>query len=148
MNPESLIDIALIEAQKAFNLGEVPIGAVLSQDEILISKAHNLVETTKNPAAHAEMLVLQEASSKLGRWRLDDCTLAVTLEPCPMCMAAIRLSRLKLIIYGAGDSRFGFTQHAPALAQETKIGPLPQILSGVKQPECTALLQDFFKLRR
>ena len=140
---------ALLEAQKAFALNEVPIGAVLvDQSDTIIAGAHNLVETTPSALSHAELLVIQAASTKLNKWRLSDCTLYVTLEPCIMCMAAIRLARIGKVVYGAGDSRYGGAGTMLDLTKDPALGPPPEVISGVLADECSALLKSFFVKQR
>jgi tRNA(adenine34) deaminase len=100
---QTFMEQALEEAQKAYDMGEVPIGAVIVKDGIIIARGHNLRETYKDPTLHAEMVAIREAAEKLGGWRLSGCELYVTLEPCPMCAGAIIQSRIERVIYGAMD---------------------------------------------
>lgn len=131
-------------AQKAAELGEVPIGALIVRDGVIISEAFNLRETEKLATAHAELSAIEAACKKLGGWRLVGCTLYVTLEPCPMCAGAIVNSRIDRVVYGAPDLRFG------ACGSLFNINSYPlnhafEITGGVCEEECKALLSDFFK---
>ncbi len=131
-------------AKKAAELGEVPIGAVVVRDGIIISEAFNLRETEKLATAHAELSAIEAACKKLGGWRLFGCTLYVTLEPCPMCAGAIVNSRIDRLVYGAPDLRFG------ACGSLFNINSYPlnhafEITSGVCEDECKQLLSEFFK---
>ncbi|MBR2388738.1 MAG: tRNA adenosine(34) deaminase TadA [Clostridia bacterium] len=131
-------------AQKAAELGEVPIGALIVRDGVIISEAFNLRETEKLATAHAELSAIEAACKKLGGWRLFGCTLYVTLEPCPMCAGAIVNSRIDRVVYGAPDLRFG------ACGSLFNINSYPlnhafEITGGVCEEECKALLSDFFK---
>ena len=131
-------------AKKAAELGEVPIGAVVVRDGVIVGEAYNLRETEKLATAHAELSAIEAACKKLGGWRLFGCTLYVTLEPCPMCAGAIVNSRIDRLVYGAPDLRFG------ACGSLFNINSYPlnhafEITSGVCEDECKALLSDFFK---
>ena len=131
-------------AKKAAQLGEVPIGAVVVRDGIIVGEAYNLRETEKLATAHAEISAIEAACKKLGGWRLFGCTLYVTLEPCPMCAGAIVNSRIDRVVYGAPDIRFG------ACGSLFNINSYPlnhafEITSGVCEEECKQLLSDFFK---
>ena len=139
--------LALEEAQKAAEEGEVPIGAVVVRDGIVIASAHNTRERQKNATHHAELLAIDAACKALGGWRLWECDLYVTLEPCPMCAGAIINSRVRRVVYGAKDAKAGFCGSvADLFAMPFNHAPLVQ--SGVLAEECTALLQAFFvKLR-
>ncbi len=143
------MDEALIEAQKAFEKGEAPIGAVVVQDEEIIGRGHNLVETFQDPAAHAEMLAITAASNHLLSWRLNDAEIYVTLEPCPMCMGAIHLSRMKRLFFGAKDQRLGACGSKVDLTGLDAMRKPIEIENGLRAEEATALLQIFFqKLRQ
>ena len=131
-------------AKKAAELGEVPIGAVVVRDGVIVGEAYNLRETEKLATAHAELSAIEAACKKLGGWRLFGCTLYVTLEPCPMCAGAIVNSRIDRLVYGAPDLRFG------ACGSLFNINSYPlnhafEITSGVCEDECKSLLSDFFK---
>lgn len=138
---------ALKLAKLAAKNGEVPVGAVVVKDGEVIGSSANLRETNNDATAHAEIEAIREACNKLGRWRLSDCELYVTLEPCPMCAGAIVNSRLKRVVYGAKDSRGG----AFGSIMDLRTYPLyykPQIEGGILEDECRELLVDFFKDKR
>ena len=107
MKDEEYMELALIQAQKAFEAREVPVGALVVRNGDIISQAHNMRENHKNPCAHAEILAIEEASKKLGRWRLDDCDVYVTLEPCPMCAGALLSARVRRLVIGTEDPKSG-----------------------------------------
>lgn len=134
---------ALSEAQQAFDEGEVPIGAVVVARNRIIARAHNLVERLGDPTAHAEMLAVTSASEALGGKYLTDCTLYVTLEPCPMCMGALRWAQIGRVVYGASDSKGGFQQLAPLVPH-----PRTELCGGLLAEEAALLMSDFFKARR
>ena len=134
---------ALAEATQAFEKNEVPIGAVIVWDNKIIARAHNLVETLHDVTAHAEMQAITAATEMLGGKYLKDCTLYVTLEPCPMCAGALKWSQISNIVAGASDKKGGFT----TLSAEM-LHPKTKYTTGVLEEECAALLQDFFKSKR
>lgn len=139
---------AIIEARKAFELGEVPVGAVIVCDGRIIARAYNLRETSNQAIAHAETLAIQKACSKMGSWRLDDCDLYVTLEPCPMCAGAIINARIKSVYYGAYDSKGGACGSVVDLFKKGSFNHSPIVYSGIMEEECETLLKEFFsKLR-
>ncbi|MFB9330769.1 tRNA adenosine(34) deaminase TadA [Paenibacillus aurantiacus] len=140
---------AIEEAKKAEAIGEVPIGAVIVKDGLVIGRGHNLRETTLDPTAHAEMIAIREASKHLDAWRLMGCTLYVTLEPCPMCAGALVQSRIHKVVYGTTDPKAGCAGTLMNLLQEPRFNHETEMVSGVLQEECAALLTNFFrKLRR
>ena len=136
---------AIDEAKKAEALGEVPIGAVVVKDGEIISRAHNLRETTQNPVTHAELLAIQKASEAVGSFRLEDCTLYVTLEPCVMCSGAIIMSRVPLVVYGAADKKGGTVDSLMHLLDEPRFNHRADVVSGVLEEECSALMTGFFR---
>jgi cytosine deaminase len=139
--------LALAQAQHAVTLCEVPVGAVLlGPDGTLLSQTHNRVEAEKTPLAHAEMLAIAEGLKTLGDKYLNGCTLAVTLEPCPMCMAALCHARIGTVVFGAYDPKSGGTVNGPRIA--TSMHHKPQIIDGIMEKECAALLQSFFAVKR
>jgi tRNA(adenine34) deaminase len=139
---------ALVEAEKAFAKGEVPVGAVLVVDKEIISRAHNLVESLSDATAHAEMLCIKRGSKVLSNWRLLDATLYCTLEPCPMCAGAMVHSRIKHLVWGAPDLRCGaHGSWVNLLDIEHPIHRL-QTTTGIMEEECAQLMQTFFKSRR
>lgn len=137
--------LSLEEALCAAQEGEVPVGAVLvhSQSGEVLAKAHNQTELLGDPTAHAEMLALTSATSALGGKYLGDCTLYVSVEPCPMCAGAIAWCQVGRLVYGAPDPKRGYSLYSPSL-----LHPKTQVTSGVLQQECSRLVSDFFKQRR
>ncbi len=140
---------ALQEAQKAFERGEVPVGAVVVVDDEAVGAGHNLVETLQDPTAHAEILAIQSAAGRLGTWRLNDARIYVTLEPCPMCYSAIHLARIPEIVFGAHDPRLGACGSALDLRGLNAMTEPAKIEAGVMAEESRLLLKQFFqKLRQ
>lgn len=139
---------AINEAHKAEQLGEVPIGAVIVKDGVIIGRGHNLRETQHDPTAHAEMIAIKEASKHLDAWRLLDCTLYVTLEPCPMCAGAIVQSRVQRVVFGTSDQKAGCAGTLMNLLQEPRFNHETELTSGILQEECAELLTTFFKQLR
>ncbi|MDF2667971.1 MAG: CMP/dCMP deaminase zinc-binding protein [Paenibacillus sp.] len=139
---------AIAEARKAEALREVPIGAVIVRNGEIVGRGHNLRETTFDPTAHAEMIAIREASANLGAWRLLDCTLYVTLEPCPMCAGALVQSRVKQLVYGTTDPKAGCAGTLMNLAQEERFNHRVDVVTGVLQEECAQLLTQFFRSLR
>ena len=135
--------LALAEAQKARDKGEIPIGAVIVCRDRVIARAHNLTETLTDVTAHAEMQVITMAASELGGKYLTDCTLYVTVEPCPMCAGAIGWAQLPRIVYGAPDPKRGFREYAPRV-----LHPKAVCIGGILEDDCRLLMQDFFRQRR
>ncbi len=146
---EKNMRLALDEAMKAYEEGEVPIGAVLvDEGGILICGNHNRIEQLNDATAHAEMLVLREASKKLGRRRLSDLTLYATLEPCPMCSGALILSRVQRLVYGAVDAKFGAVESLFNITNNPALNHQLKITAGILENECRELLIKFFSERR
>jgi len=139
---------ALRQATKAFEAEEVPVGAVVVRNGRIIARAWNQVELLKDATAHAEMLALTQAEEAVGDWRLTDCTLYVTKEPCPMCAGAIVHVRLARVVFGASDSKAGAAGSALNLLQFPTLNHRCAITSGVREPECRSLLQTFFANQR
>jgi len=139
---------ALRQAVKAYEREEVPVGAVVVRAGRIIARAFNQVELLKDATAHAEMLALTQAEQAVGDWRLTDCTLYVTKEPCPMCAGAIVHVRLARVVFGAGDPKGGAAGGALNLLQFPTLNHHCQITSGVCEPECRNLLRDFFAEQR
>lgn len=141
--------LALEEAEMAWKSNEVPIGAlVLNSAGDVLSRAHNLKETVSNPCGHAEILAIQEAAKKQNDWRLIDCTLYVTLEPCPMCLSAIGQARFKEVIFGAYDSKGGAISLGYPLHKDSRLNHRFGMMGGVMHFECSRILSQFFKERR
>lgn len=139
---------ALEEAKKAAALGEVPIGAVIVYNDEIIARAHNLRETTQNALTHAESMAIQEACKKIGSWRLEDTTLYVTLEPCPMCAGAILQSRVPRVVYGARDIKAGCVDSLYRLLNDPRFNHECDVTEGVLADECGRILTDFFRALR
>ena len=139
---------ALRQAAKACEREEVPVGAVIVREGRIIARAFNQVETLKDATAHAEMLALTQAESAVGDWRLTDCTLYVTKEPCPMCAGAVVHTRLALVVFGAGDPKGGAAGGALNLLQFPTLNHRCEITAGVRVEECRALLRGFFAGQR
>ncbi|MGF9966948.1 tRNA adenosine(34) deaminase TadA [Bacillus rhizoplanae] len=137
--------LAIEEAKKAEEIQEVPIGAVVVVDGKVVSRAHNLRETEQRSIAHAELLAIDDACKKLGTWRLENATLYVTLEPCPMCAGAIVLSRVKRVVYGASDPKGGCAGTLMNLLTEERFNHQSEVVVGVLEEECGALLTTFFR---
>lgn len=146
---DEAVAAALVQARKALELGEVPIGAVvLDASGAVIAVGHNERETAHDPTAHAEVLALRRAGEALGSWHLDDCTLVVTLEPCTMCAGAIVLSRVARLVFGAWDPKAGAVGSLRDVVRDTRLNHRPEVLGGVAEVECSALLADFFAGKR
>jgi tRNA(adenine34) deaminase len=145
---EYFVREALRYAQKAYEAGEVPVGAVVVREGRIIAHAYNQVELLKDATAHAEMLALTQAEAAVGDWRLTDCDLYVTKEPCAMCAGAIVHVRLRRLIFGCADPRAGAAGSVINLLQLPSLNHRCEITSGVLENECAAILQDFFRKRR
>lgn len=145
---EQYIRNALDLAREAGKRNEVPIGAVIVRDGAIIAAASNRTVRDQDPTAHAEVLAIREASSKLDRWRLDDCTLYVTLEPCAMCAGAAVLSRLKRVVFGAWDEKAGMAGSVGDLLRHPRLNHRPEVRAGVLAEQCALLLSDFFAAQR
>lgn len=160
MTDDDYMLIAIEEARKAEALGEVPIGAVVVYQPIdrgtrrplaeprIVARAHNLRETTRDPAGHAEFLAMKEASRVLDAWRLTDCTVYVTLEPCIMCAGLMHQARISRCVYGAPDQKAGALGTLYSVHADERLNHRFEVVPGVKQDECVALLQEFFAARR
>lgn len=139
---------AILEAKKAEKIDEVPIGAVIVQNDKIIARAHNLKEIKKQAINHAEILCIQRASKKLDRWRLSDCTIYVTLEPCSMCAGALLQSRIQRIVFGAYDLKGGALGSSFNLFEQKNLNHHPEIVSGVLLEENSSMLSNYFKSKR
>jgi len=139
---------ALKEAKKAFALQEVPIGCVIVEDEKIIARGYNRRNTDKNVLAHAELAAIRKADRKTGDWRLEECTLYVTLEPCQMCAGAIVQSRIPRVVIGAKNPKAGCAGSILNLLQRKEFNHQAEIVEGVLEKECAEILQDFFKKLR
>ena len=145
---EHVMRLALEEARGCLDHGDVPIGAVVSRDDDVLAAAGNERELANDPTAHAEILVLRAAAARLGTWRLEDCTLTVTLEPCAMCAGAAVLSRLDRVVFGAADPKAGFAGSLGNLLQDPRLNHAVTLTDGVLADECGDLLRTFFRERR
>jgi tRNA(adenine34) deaminase len=144
----SMMERALELARQAADLGEVPVGSVIVLDRKIISQAFNLRETLHDPTAHAERLAITLAGRALGSWRLEGCTLYVTLEPCPMCAGAIVQSRIPRVVYGAADPKAGACASLYRLVSDPRLNHRAAITAGVMEKECGEILSLFFQDRR
>jgi tRNA(adenine34) deaminase len=135
---------ALREAERAFELDEVPVGAVVVRDGVIVGRGRNMVEQLGDPTAHAEMIAVTAACETLGRKHLDDCTLYVTLEPCPMCAGAIVLSRMKRLVFGAMDPKSGAAASLFIIPQDRRLNHFSEIIHGVEEHHASELLESFF----
>jgi tRNA(adenine34) deaminase len=145
---ERIMRLALEEAKRCLDHGDVPIGAVVTREGEVLSAAGNERELASDPTAHAEILVLRAAAAALGSWRLERCTLTVTLEPCAMCAGAVVLSRLDRLVFGAADPKAGFAGSLGNLVQDPRLNHTVAITDGVLAEECGDLLRVFFQERR
>ena len=148
MTDEDAMRVALDEARAAAQLGDVPVGAVVLHNGQIIARRHNEREFTNDPTAHAEVLALRDASQKLGSWRLDECTLVVTLEPCVMCAGAAQSSRIGRLVYGAANFEAGATASLYNVMSDPRLGHNPPVEHGVLAEESAAMLKEFFQQRR
>jgi len=148
LDDETLMRRALDEARRCVEHGDVPIGAVLAKDGDVVAAAGNERELQQDPTAHAEILALREASTVIGSWRLEGCSLYVTLEPCAMCAGAVVLARLERVVFGASDPKAGFVGSLGNLVQDPRLNHRAGLTAGVLAEECGELLRDFFRERR
>jgi tRNA(adenine34) deaminase len=140
--------MALAQARVAFDAGEVPVGAVIVHQDRVIAEAYNQRELLKDPTAHAEMIAITQAAEALGSWRLLDCTLFVTLEPCPMCAGAIVQARIPTVIYGTTDLKAGACHTLYQITSDRRLNHQSTVIGGVLQEDCRAILQEFFAIQR
>ena len=145
---EKWMKFALLEAIKAYDAGEVPIGCVIVKNSKIIGKGYNQVESLRDATAHAEMIAITSASSTNEDWRLNDCFLFVTKEPCPMCAGAILNSRIKAIIYGISDNEIGACGSYYDICRDNKQNNFPIIKGGVLESDSRSLIREFFQNRR
>lgn len=148
MEKEKFMKAALKEAQKAYEKEEVPIGVVIVKDDKIIAKAHNLKEIKKDTTEHAEIRAIKKASKKLNSWRLLDCEMYTTLEPCPMCAGAIIQSRIKKVYIGAMDEKTGAAGSVLNLFKDYKFNHNVELENGILEDQCKKILKDFFKMLR
>lgn len=145
---EQYIRNALDVAREAARRNEVPVGAVIVRDGAIIAAAANRTLRDQDPTAHAEVLAIRDASTKLDRWRLDDCTLYVTVEPCAMCAGAIVLARVKRVVFGAWDEKAGMAGSVGDLLRHPRLNHRPEVRAGVLAEDCARLIADFFESQR
>jgi len=145
---EFLMDEALMEARSAQAAGEVPVGAVVWRAGEIIGRGRNTAERESHVVTHAELHAITEASKRLGDWRLTDSVLCVTLEPCTMCLGAIRLARIPTVVFGTGDSKQGAMGSLYDLSQDERLGPPPRVVHNIRKEACEELLKDFFRTLR
>lgn len=148
MQQEKYMKEALKQAKKAYALGEVPIGCVIVYEDKIIARGYNRRNTDKNTLAHAEITAINKASKKMGDWRLEDCTLYVTLEPCQMCAGAIIQSRISKVVIGAMNPKAGCGGSILNILEMPEFNHQAQVVRGVLEEECSRILQDFFKALR
>jgi tRNA(adenine34) deaminase len=139
---------ALREARKSFDINEVPIGAVIVRDGEIISKAYNTRNSDSNPLHHAEILAINKAAKVIGDWRLEDCTMYVTLEPCPMCAGAIVQARIPKVVFGSKSHKAGACGTLMNILQNDKLNHKAEIIEGILEEDCSNLIKDFFKALR
>ncbi len=145
---EYFMQLALAEAEAAFAEDEVPIGAVIVRDDRVIASAHNQREQLRDPTAHAEMIAITQAAQQMESWRLEGCTLYVTLEPCPMCAGAILQARIPTVVYGAPDPKAGAVHTLYQLLADPRLNHRPQTVAGVLLDPCGQILSRFFQAKR
>jgi len=145
---ENYMKVAIEQAQVAAENGDVPIGAVIVHNGQIIGKAYNQREQLQDPTAHAEIIALTQAAAALESWRLEGCTMYVTLEPCPMCAGALVLARIDRLVYGCDDPKTGAVKSLYNIVTDGRLNHRIEVASGVMADECSKLLQDFFQKRR
>jgi tRNA(adenine34) deaminase len=145
---EQAMQVALEQAHLAAQYGDVPVGAVVVHNGVIIAARHNEREATNDPTAHAEVLVLRDAAQHLGRWRLDDCDLVVTLEPCVMCAGALINARVRTLVFGSADLKAGATGSLYNVCTDPRMNHNPLVVHGVREQESRQCLQDFFVTKR
>jgi tRNA(adenine34) deaminase len=139
---------ALKEAEKALSAGEVPVGAVIEKDGVIIGRGHNLTETSKDPTAHAEMAAIRDAAGRLGGWRLSGCRMYVTAEPCAMCAGALVLARIEKVFIGAADPKTGACGSLMNIPQDARLNHHVEIETGIMRQQCGAMMKSFFQSLR
>ena len=145
---EKFMREALRQAKKAYRLMEVPIGCVIVHDGEIIARGYNRRNTDKSTLSHAELNAIRKAAKKLGDWRIEECTMYVTLEPCPMCAGAIVMSRVDRVVYGSTDAKAGACESVFNIPGNPTLNHRPEITAGVLQQECADIMKRFFKMRR
>ena len=148
MTKEDYMRLALKEAHKAKEKDEVPVGAIIVLNDVVIAKGHNLRENKQLPTAHAEIVAIEKAAKKLGTWHLDECDLYVTLEPCMMCIGAINQARIRNVYYGTRDDKFGAVDSMLSYKTIKGMNKHPKTEGGILQRQCAEILSEFFKEKR
>lgn len=148
MNDEKFMQLAIEQAKKAEAMNEVPIGAVIVYNDEVIATGYNKRETSQRTASHAELIAIKRANDVIGSWRLENCTLFVTLEPCPMCAGALVQSRIKRVVYGANDPKAGCAGTLMNLLTEERFNHQVEVTANVLEEQCSHLLTSFFKKLR
>lgn len=142
---KDFMKIALLEAELAYKEREIPVGAIIVIDGRVVARAHNKKESLKDPTAHAEILAIRDASTLLNTWRLDNATLYVTKEPCPMCAGAIINARIKSVVYGCTDPKSGAVESLYKMLSDDRLNHQVKVLSGVLKEDCELILKTFFE---
>jgi tRNA(adenine34) deaminase len=145
---QHFMEQAIAQARAAQTIDEVPVGAVIVRRGVMLAAAHNQREQLRDPTAHAEMIAITQAAAALDSWRLDECVLYVTLEPCPMCAGAIQQARLRQLVYGADDPKAGAVRSLYQLLDDTRLNHQVEVIGGVMADACGKLLTDFFASQR
>ena len=146
---EAAMDMAIAEARAGAAAGEIPIGAiVIDRAGDVIARAHNQREGRHDPTAHAEVLALREAAATLGQWRLDDCMLVVTLEPCPMCAGAVVMARIRRLVFGAWNEEYGAAGSRWDLVRDRRLNHRSEVIGGIRADECGAMVSEFMAIQR
>ncbi len=148
ISDDNAMAIALEEAGRALEHEDVPVGAVIIIDDVVVARRHNEREWTNDPTAHAEILAIRDAAEAIGSWRLNNATLVVTLEPCPMCAGALIAARVGRLVFGATDPKAGATGSLYNLCADSRLNHELPVIAGVRSAECAGLLTDFFRARR
>ncbi|MBI5190975.1 MAG: nucleoside deaminase [Nitrospirae bacterium] len=148
MTDREFMELAIAEARAALPAGDVPVGALVVVGGEVVALAHNRREADNDPTAHAEVLAIREAAGRLGRWRLDDATVYITKEPCVMCAGALMSARVKRVVYGAHDPKFGAAWSVFNILDDDRLNHRAEVSAGVMTEECLALLREFFEGRR
>lgn len=145
---EKWMKLAFYEAEKAFNSDEVPIGAIIVKNNLVVGKGYNQCESLNDPTAHAEIIAITSAANTISNWRLNDCKLYVTKEPCPMCAGALINSRIKMVIFGMYDEREGCCGSLYQLCRDSRFNHQLSVKGGVMESHCKLIIKDFFNKKR
>lgn len=148
MEHSYFMNLALEQAEQAGRADEVPVGAVIVRDGEILAAARNEREQLRDPTAHAEMIAITQAAAALNSWRLEGCTLYVTLEPCPMCAGAILQARIPLLVYGADDPKAGAVTSLYEMLEDSRLNHRVDVISGIQSDRCGSLLSEFFQAKR